>query len=67
MASDMAALVEDAADPELVLELVPELVTVREVVPKVEVELALVEVASLVAIVVVAAAIFEDAEETRSE
>lgn len=63
----MAALVEDAADPELVLELVPELVTVREVVPKVEVELALVEVASLVAIVVVAAAIFEDAEETRSE
>jgi hypothetical protein len=48
----MAAFVVEAADPELALDLVPEL------------ELAVVEVASLVAIVVAAAAIFNDAAET---
>lgn len=58
----MAALEVVAADPGLVLELIPELAP--ELVPEIELELTVVEVASLVAIVVVAAAIFDDAEET---
>jgi hypothetical protein len=54
----MAALVVEATDPEIALELVPDLV------PEVELELAVVKIASLMAMVVVGAAIFDDAEET---
>jgi hypothetical protein len=61
----MAALLVEVADPELVWELVP---PVAELAPEeAELELALVDVASLLATVALVAAIFDDAEETRSE
>jgi hypothetical protein len=55
----------EVADPELVLEPVP---LVAEFVPEeTKLELVLVDVATLLATVTRIAAIFDDAEETRSE
>jgi hypothetical protein len=61
----MAALLVEAADTELDLELVP---FVAEAVPdEAELELVLVELAWLLATVALVAAIFNEAEETKSE
>jgi hypothetical protein len=64
---EIVKLLVEAADPELVFEPVP---LVAEVVPdetETELELMLVDVAWLLATVALVAAIFDDAEETRSE
>jgi hypothetical protein len=63
----MAALLVEAADPELVLEPVPLAIELVPEEAELELALALVDVAALLATVALAAAIFDDAEETRSE
>lgn len=65
MAIGIAALLVAAAVPELAWELAPLVLALEP--EEAELECVLVELASLVATVARDAAIFEDAEETRSE